>query len=143
MPQATPDDVAAGSAGRAIRYAASHPLDTAALMAARVGVHLIHVRPFYSTLHNAAIVLWLVPVYTLSVVALWSRWTHPLTMWCALVFASQALVVALTHADADGRYLAHVLPIIYPFVGAGVAIVAHRQFGAAEAVKGQEGPRRT
>jgi len=133
MPQPIPDDVGAGSADRAIRYAASYPLDTAALMAARVGVHLIHVRPFYSTQHNAAIVLWLVPVYSLALLAVWSRWTHPLTIWCALVFASQTLVVALTHADADGRYLAHVLPMIYPFVGAGASVVAHRHLGKTAA----------
>jgi mannosyltransferase len=138
MPQALPDEVGAGSGERAIRYALAHPLDTAALMAARVVVHLIHVRPFYSTQHNAAIVLWLVPVYTLAVVAVWYRWTHPLTIWCALVFASQALVVALTHADADGRYLAHVMPIVYPFVGAGAAFVAHRQLGEAAALKAGE-----
>ena len=135
MPQALPEETGHGTAERAIRYAVAHPLDTATLMAARVGVHLIHVRPFYSTQHNAAIVLWLVPVYTLAVVAVWYRWTHPLTIWCALVFASQALVVALTHADADGRYLAHVLPVVYPFVGAGAAIVAHRPLGETGALK--------
>ena len=70
-------------------YAVAHPLSTAALMAARVGVHFAHVRPFYSTAHNAAIVSWLVPVYALGASAggacARTRWRW----WCAAAIGTQ------------------------------------------------------
>ncbi len=110
-----------------IAYALQHPIATAELMLARLGVHLAHVRPFYSTAHNAVIVLWLLPIYALAALAFWTSEEQPLTRWCALAFASQAFVVALTHADWDGRYLAHVMPIVYPFAAAGLWAVVNRR----------------
>ena len=126
MPAAV-DSARSGQAPGPIAYAIQHPIATAELMVARLGVHLAHIRPFYSSAHNAVIVLWLVPVYALATIAVWRTWSQPLTRWCAAAFASQAIVVALTHADWDGRYLAHVMPIVYPFVGAGLWTVVARQ----------------
>lgn len=119
-----PNDVAAGDqARRAVEYALRHPVSTITLMAARVGVHFAHVRPFYSTLHNVAIVLWLLPVYGAALYAAARLKTSPLAAWIIAAIASQTLVVALTHAEWDGRYLAHVLPLIDIFVGVGVALL--------------------
>lgn len=114
------------STSDAIVYGMRHPISTGTLMAARVAVHFAHVRPFYSTAHNAAIVVWLVPVYTLAAWALWSTRSIALTQWLAIAIASQLLVVALTHADWDGRYLAHVMPLMYPLAGAAIAAAARR-----------------
>ena len=125
MPEA--DAAGSGDASSAVTYAIRHPLDTARLMVARVGVHLIHVRPFYSASHNVVIALWLLPVYLLTAVAVWAKWGQPVTRWCAVAFGTQALVVALTHADWDGRYLAHVMPTVYPFVALGLWTLVDRR----------------
>jgi len=116
------DTAAEGQAGAAVAYAARHPISTVKLMAARVLVHFAHVRPFYSTAHNVVIVLWLVPVYALAAVAIWKLGFTTLVSWVVAAIGTQTLVVALTHAEWDGRYLAHVLPLIYTLVGAGVAV---------------------
>lgn len=108
-----------GESAAALAYAVQHPVSTAVLMSARIGVHLIHVRPFYSTVHNAAILLWLVPVYTLAAIGWRQAPGRQLAWWCLAAWLSQAVVVALGHADWDGRYLAHVLPMVYPFAGVG------------------------
>ncbi len=125
-----PDDprVAGGEEGAAaaVGYAMRHPVATLTLMVARVGVHVAHVRPFYSLAHNLAILVWLLPVYSLAGYGAWVLRRHMLTRWCAVVIATQTLVVALTHADWDGRYLAHVLPLVYPFAGCGLALMAGR-----------------
>ncbi|HYE87911.1 MAG TPA: glycosyltransferase family 39 protein [Vicinamibacterales bacterium] len=109
-------------AGSAIGYALRHPFSTLKLMIARVAVHFAHVRPFYSTAHNVVIVLWLLPVYAATVFAITHLGTAPLALWLVAAIASQTVVVALTHAEWDGRYLAHVLPLVYIFVGAAIAI---------------------
>ena len=130
MPADEPRD---GSAGDAVAYALRHPISTAALMAARVAVHFAHVRPFFSTPHNLIIVAWLVPIYALAVYGAVAGRRHVLTWWCAVVLGTQTLVVALTHADWDGRYLAHVMPLIYPFTAFGATELALRwRRGAVE-----------
>jgi 4-amino-4-deoxy-L-arabinose transferase-like glycosyltransferase len=123
MPEGPPVEPGESSATTAIRYALHQPADTAVLMLARVGVHVIHVRPFYSMAHNAVTVAWLLPVYLLGAVALWRLAASPLVRWVAAVLASQTLVVALTHADWDGRYLAHVLALWYPLTACGAVMV--------------------
>ena len=118
-----------------VSYATHHPAATARLMLARIGVHLAHVRPFYSTAHNAVILIWLVPMYALTALAVWALSSDPLARWMVVACGTQALVVALTHADWDGRYLAHVMPIVYPLAACGfwsvvdrrVAVVAGRR----------------
>jgi len=77
MPAASPAAGEYGSAGRAIRYALQHPAHTAALMAARAGVHFAHVRPYFSPSHNAVIVLWLLPLYALALHGWWRLRGHP------------------------------------------------------------------
>jgi hypothetical protein len=119
-PDAVFDDGHASSAD-AIVYASRHPFRTLMLMAARVGVHFAHVRPFFSTAHNAVVLMWLVPLYALAAWGFWAWRDHRLCRWCLAALATQTLVVALTHADWDGRYLAHVTPLLYPFAAAALA----------------------
>ena len=107
------------SSADAIVYAWRHPPSTATLMAARVAVHFAHVRPYFSAAHNAFVVVWLAPVYVLAAAGFWMWRRHPLSQWCLAAIATQTVIVALTHADWDGRYLAHVLPLMYPFTAGG------------------------
>ena len=102
-------------------------------MGARVAVHFAHVRPFYSTPHNVVIVLWLVPVYAAALFAIWKLGLTPFLSWIVVAIGTQTVVVALTHAEWDGRYLAHVLPLIYTLVGAGVAVLIGRTVPASGA----------
>ena len=122
------------SAITAVSYAVAHPLSTAALMAARVGVHFAHVRPYYSTAHNVAIAAWLIPIYALGAYGWWRMRANPLAWWCVAVVGTQTAVVALTHADWDGRYLSHVMPLWYPFAAAGIVAVAGRRPPGAASV---------
>jgi hypothetical protein len=124
-PDAVFNDGHASSAD-AIVYAWRHPLSTVTLMAARVAVHFAHVRPYFSAAHNGFVVVWLAPVYALAAWGFWMWRRHPLSRWCLAAIATQTVVVALTHADWDGRYLAHVLPLMYPFAGAALAVAIAR-----------------
>lgn len=122
VPMPPGDGEAGGQAGAAAAYALRHPVSTITLMAARVAVHFAHVRPFYSTPHNLVIVAWLIPVYAAALFAIRRLGFTALVSWIVAAIGTQTLVVALTHAEWDGRYLAHVLPLINTLVGAGVAI---------------------
>lgn len=114
----------------AVIYAVRHPISTAKLMGARLLVHAVHVRPYYSRAHNLVIAAWLLPLYAAAIAGAWALRRHPLVWWCGLALATQSVVVALTHADWDGRYLAHVMPLIYPFAACGLAALLHHAMPA-------------
>ena len=73
---------------------------------------------------NLVIAVWLTPVYLLASYGGWVLRRHPLVRWCAAAIGTQTLVVSLTHAEWDGRYLSHVLPLIYPLTAAGLTLVS-------------------
>lgn len=126
---AMPDDPALSSQSgnaAALEYGVRHPLATATLMAARLGVHAVHVRPYYSLSHNLMIAVWLAPFYLLTLIGAWATRRQALLWWCAIALASQSVVVALTHADWDGRYLGHVMPLLYPCAACGLLLVLQR-----------------
>lgn len=126
---AMPDDPALSSQGgsaAALEYGVRHPLATARLMAARLLVHVVHVRPYYSMPHNLTIAAWLAPFYLLTLVGAWATRRQALLWWCAIALVSQSVVVALTHADWDGRYLGHVMPLLYPCAACGLLFVLQR-----------------
>jgi hypothetical protein len=116
-----------GQAGAAIGYAMRHPISTIELMLARVVVHFTHVRPFYSRPHNIAIIAWLVPVYAATGFAIRTLGFTPLVSWIVIAIATQTAVVGLTHAEWDGRYLAHVLPLIDTLAAAGIVLIVRRR----------------
>ena len=41
--------------------------------------------------------------------------------------ATQTAVVAFTHAESDGRYLSHVLPLLHTLAAAGVTLALDRR----------------
>lgn len=96
-------------------YAIRHPWPTALLMVARVGAELLHIRPFYSTMHNALIVIYLWPLYILAGIGFLRVRNMPLGALLAAVIASHLLFPVFLGADWDGRYLLFTLPLIGVF----------------------------
>ena len=120
MPQRPPS---AGPAG-ALRYAAAHPLATAELVGARIGLELAHVRPYYSTAHNVYVIALLLPVYAGALLTIARRRNHIVVFGLALIAVHLALV-GLTFADYDGRWLLHVLPLISVLAAVGWVELIH------------------
>ena len=109
----------------AFGYVLQHPFASARLAATRVLVELAHVRPFYSTWHNIAIVMGLAPLYLLAVLGFLGVHTEPLARLLVAVTGAHLLVVALTFANWDGRFLLHVLPLIGTLAGCGGAQIVN------------------
>ena len=84
-------------------------------------------RPYYSVPHNAVIIFFLLPVYTLAVIA-WYRGRKEFVEWAfpAMMIFLQAVVVALTFADWDSRHLQVVLALIFIFASGSVAWLMDR-----------------
>jgi 4-amino-4-deoxy-L-arabinose transferase-like glycosyltransferase len=101
-------------------YVVRHPVACARLGALRVWTELRHTRPFYSFRHNALAAAYLTPLYLL---ALWGGWIlrrEPLARLAGAVVAAHLLLVGLTFADWDGRFLLYILPLIGVFSARGL-----------------------
>jgi hypothetical protein len=80
----------------------------------------LHVRPYYSDLHNYIFVLTLVPSYMLAAWGFMSRTDHSADKWLLVsIFMFHSMIVVLTNADWDGRYLLVLLPIVFIFSARG------------------------
>jgi len=127
MPGETGALTAAGATSAApLAYAVRHPLATSRLAASRIGLELLHARRFYSTAHNAAVVVTLGPTYVLAVLGFLRLRDRPLAWLLAGIAGLHFLMVAATFADWDGRFLLYVLPLLDLFAAAGLLVVTNR-----------------
>ena len=91
------------------------------LVGAKLFYFFLHIRPYFSTGHNAISLLFLVPAYTF---ALWGLFRSParqssdkVVLVAIVVF--QTLIVSLTYADWDGRFLIPILPPVFLLAASG------------------------
>ena len=101
-------------------YVGRHPVASFRLMSFRVAAELGHVRAFYSAGHNLVIAVVLIPMYLLAVVGLFVTRHESLARLLVAVIAGHLVVVALTWADWDGRFLLYVFPLIGIFAACGL-----------------------
>jgi 4-amino-4-deoxy-L-arabinose transferase-like glycosyltransferase len=96
-------------------YPLRHPWPSARLAVGRVALELLHARPFYSATHNALVVIAVLMLYPLAVLGYLRLKSAPLARLMSAIIGSHMLIVALTFADWDGRFLLYVLPLICLF----------------------------
>ena len=104
-----------------VPYVVRHPVACAQLAARRILTELVHVRRVYSARHNAMIWLTLPPLYVLAATGWWRHRRERFARLCAAVVGAQLLLVGVTAADWDGRYLLMVLPVITLWSAVGIA----------------------
>ena len=105
----------------AIDYMVRYPVTSAALIARRVVTEGVHTRRFYSRSHNLAIAIVMPLLYGLAAVGWWASRRSSFAWLCAWLLGTEMLLVGLTSADWDGRYLVMVLPIVTLWSGVGLA----------------------
>jgi 4-amino-4-deoxy-L-arabinose transferase-like glycosyltransferase len=109
-----------------IAYVLAHPVASVRLFLTRIGVEVLHARPFYSTAHNLIVVLFYLPLYGLAVAGYRSSSRRSEVRLLAAAVLAHLAVVGLTFADWDGRFLLHVVPLVTVLAGGGAAALAHR-----------------
>ena len=108
-------------------FAAAKPLYMIELAGMKLFYFFLLARPYYSFSHNVVILFFLLPVYSLAVIA-WYRGRKEFVEWAfpAMIIFLQAVVVAFTFADWDSRHLQVVLPLIFIFASGSVAWLMNR-----------------
>ena len=80
---------------------------------------LLHVKPYFSPLHNAAIILILYPAYWFSYLGIKIA-IAPVQLFITAYIILHCVIVMLTVEDWDGRFILPLLPVIFIFAGNGV-----------------------
>ena len=93
-------------------YGLRHPLASAWLVAKRLFVMFLRIRPSYSRLHNLALLAYHLPIALLGLAALILFRRHPAVSVITAMVAAHALVVALTFNDNDGRFTLYFTPLL-------------------------------
>ena len=122
MPGALPASLATVSnpLARILLFIAEKPGYFLKLAGMKLWYLFLHARPYYSDFHNYFLVLTLVPSYMLAAWGLMSRTDQPADkVLLVSICMFQSMIVALTNADWDGRYLLVILPIVFIFSARG------------------------
>jgi hypothetical protein len=109
-----------------VDYVGRHPAESLTLALARIVAELAHVRPVYSSAHNALIILMLAAIYPLAAAGFWLERGERLAWLILVTMVTQLLIVCVSGADWDGRYLLFVFPLLLTFGGCGITSVLGR-----------------
>jgi len=101
-------------------FVVAKPLYFIKLVGMKLFYFFLLARPYYSVPHNVIVLLFLLPVYTLAIIA-WFRGRKEFVKWgfAAIIIFLQALIVSFTFADWDSRHLEVILPLIFLFSSGG------------------------
>lgn len=108
-------------------FAVNNPLYFLKLLFTKLFLFFGNIKPYFSILHNALIVIVLYPAYYLAARGYKSIKGHSREKIFILTFiAFQALTVALASENWDGRFLIPVLPFVFILASGQVAKTAKR-----------------
>jgi hypothetical protein len=99
-----------------------NPVYMTKLCFAKVGLLLSHAKPYYSSVHNLLIGLFLLPTYFLAFVGIIINKKQSFTIVLLSFLAFQITMVGLTSENWDGRFLLPILSIVFLFAGLGLKV---------------------
>ncbi len=99
-----------------------NPVSTMKLAGLRVAAEFAHVRPFYSRLHNVALLLFLPAIYASAAYGFCRLRNEPLTLLIIAIVLYHTFIIAIFFADWDGRFLLYFFPLIGVLASSGAVI---------------------
>ena len=121
-----PTDLSRTDLTSGLLYGLRHPVASAWLVAKRLTVMFLRIRPSYSWKHNLFLLAYHVPLTILAFIGVWLGWkSRHVRMATAFVIA-HAIVVALTFNDNDGRFTLYFTPLLGLLAATSVAAAIPR-----------------
>lgn len=117
-----PNDNSSGSITKIIDLISSNPIKSMQLFLSRFVALWIDVRTYYSLPHNLFIVVYLFVAYATAIIGFiqYRKIFYELALITLLYCGMNSLLVMITYADWDGRFLAPLLPMIFIWSGLGI-----------------------
>jgi hypothetical protein len=113
---------------RVFLFAFYNPIYFLKLFFLKLFLFLGNVKPYFSVFHNVAIVLILYPLYFFAVKGFFKFPAYRREKYFIAGFVmAQALTVALTSENWDGRFLVPLLPFVFLLSANGVCIILKKE----------------
>lgn len=116
------DDVSKGSITKIADLIFSNPVKSTQLFISRLLVLWADVRIYYSLIHNLFIGMYLTAAYAAAVTGfIQYRKNLPEFAWASILYCGlHSMLIMVTYADWDGRFLAPLLPVVFIWSGLGI-----------------------
>lgn len=106
---------------RIVSFIIYHPIYWLKLFFAKFYYFITHIRPYWSVSHNLFSLLFLIPVYGLSIRSFFVReFPKEILLFIIPYFTIHVLSVCLSTVDWDGRFLMPLLPVLFLLTAAGI-----------------------
>ena len=83
----------------------------------------IQIRNHHSAKYKLHIMLWILPAYILALIGLIYYKKRSIIILIIAVIIGHSIIVGLTYATHESRFIIYILPIIYFLSGCGLSIV--------------------
>ena len=114
---------------RLILFALYNPLYFVKISLFKMGLFLANIKPYFSAVHNIAIVSMLYPLYLFAVKGYVNLTHHSKIRYFIVSYVlAQTLIVTLTTENWDGRFLVPILPFIFILSATGISLVLRNKF---------------
>jgi len=107
-------------------YVLKHPLASTKLACMRIWYSIIHIRPFHSVEYKTHVLIWILPAYLLTIIALVKFWRRKLIKLGFWFIATHLIVIALSYAEHDSRFDIYILPIFYLISGISLGLLIQK-----------------
>ena len=117
-----PNDSSSGSITKIFDLISSNPIKSMQLFAGRFVALWADLRMYYSLLHNIFIGFYLLIAYVTAIIGFiqYRKVFTELALITLLYCGINSILVMITYADWDGRFLAPLLPMIFIWSGLGI-----------------------
>ena len=104
-------------------YIIHHPISCIKLASLRIGKMFIQIREHHSFKYKAHILLWILPAYLLALIGIFYCKKRSITFLITSIIIGHSIIVGLTYATHESRFIIYILPIIYVLSGCGFSIL--------------------
>ncbi|WP_147383259.1 hypothetical protein [Pontibacter oryzae] len=115
-----PSNTAGAGVMQMFYIVADQPVNYIKLLLLRFGYFWGQVRPYYSVIHNATIVVFYLPAYFFALKGFRKILQHPIYTFMLTVMSLQTLMVMALAVDWDNRFMVPLLPYIFVFTSIGL-----------------------
>ena len=116
------NDSSSGSITKILHLITQHPIKSIQLYISRLVALWCDDREYYSLAHNLFIRCYLLFAYSMAVIGcVQYRKVYTKLFWATVLYCGlNSILVMITYADWDGRFLAPLLPMIFTWSGLGI-----------------------
>ena len=108
------------------KYIIEHPISCLKLASYRIGKMFIQIREHHSLKYKIHILIWIIPAYFLALIGIIKYFRSSAIILVLSVLFGHSIIVGLTYATHESRFIIYLLPIIYFLSACGLSTLIQK-----------------